>query len=81
MKVTLDEDVGCDGARAEYARAVVTVKEDGLIHALTTGGQRSSRIGSFKGANALLCLPVQSSPLKKGSQILALLMGQLHTEH
>jgi gephyrin len=80
VKVIVDEDVRCDAVRAEYARAVVVVRTDGVMHALTTGGQRSSRIGSFKGANALLCLPVQKEVLGKGSQVDALLMGKLHAE-
>ncbi|KIW00428.1 uncharacterized protein PV09_07958 [Verruconis gallopava] len=80
VKVTVDEDVVCDAVRAEYARAVAVVAQDGTIHATTTGGQRSSRIGSFKGANALLCLPVQKEVLKKGSRVDALLMGRLQAE-
>jgi gephyrin len=80
VKVVVDEDVKCDGLRAEFARAVVGVKRDGALFAVTTGGQRSSRIGSFKGANALLCLPVQKEVLKRGSHVEALLMGKLHVE-
>ena len=76
VKVILGEDVKCDPVRAEYARAVVVVREDGLLHAITTGGQRSSRIGSFKGANALLCLPLKNM-VEKGTKIEALVMGKL----
>jgi gephyrin len=76
VKVVLDEDVKCDPVRVEYARAVVVVREDGLLHAITTGGQRSSRIGSFKGANALLCLPLKNM-VEKGTKIEALVMGKL----
>jgi gephyrin len=80
VRVMVDEDVQCDGVRQEFARAIAVVGKNGVLHAITTGGQRSSRIGSFKGANALLCLPVQKEILKKGSQVEALLMGRLHAE-
>jgi gephyrin len=80
VTVQLDEDVKCDPARAEYVRAHAWVARNGLLHAVTTGGQRSSRIGSFKGANALLCLPVQEGVLRRTSYVQALLMGKLHAE-
>ena len=80
VKVVVDEDVRCDPVRQEYARGVAIVKRDGTLSAVTTGGQRSSRIGSFKGANALLVLPLQKEILKKGSTVDALLMGKLHAE-
>ncbi|KAK1812553.1 hypothetical protein LTR12_013040 [Friedmanniomyces endolithicus] len=57
VKVVLEHEVRMDPKRAEYHRVVVEAKEDGALHATSTGFQRSSRIGSFKGANALLCLP------------------------
>lgn len=77
VRVVVDEDVRCDALRAEYARAVVVALEDGVLHARTTGGQRSSRIGSFKGANALLCLPVKKGVVAKGERVDALIMGKL----
>lgn len=77
IKVVLDEDVRCDAVRAEYARAIISAKADGVLYAHTTGGQRSSRIGSFKGANALLCLPVKQGVVKRGERVDALLIGQL----
>ena len=80
VKVVVDEDVPCDPVRQEYARGIVVVTRDGTLRAVTTGGQRSSRIGSFKGANALLILPLQKEILKKGSAVSALLMGKLHAE-
>jgi gephyrin len=80
VKVLVDEDIRCDAVRTEYARAIVVVTRDGTLRAVTTGGQRSSRIGSFKGANALLQLPLQKEILKKGSSVDALLMGKLHAE-
>lgn len=80
VKVVLDEDIKPDPKRAEYHRVVVTARSDGLLHATSTGFQRSSRIGSFKGANALLCLPTIEQPVRKGEQVEALLMGRLVSE-
>ncbi|KAF2273020.1 uncharacterized protein EI97DRAFT_192762 [Westerdykella ornata] len=77
IKVVLEEDVKMDKQRPEYHRALVAIKKDGLLYATSTGGQRSSRIGSFKGANALLCMPAGDGSLKKGEKVDALLMGQL----
>jgi len=80
VMVVLDEEVRMDAKRAEYHRVVVTAKSDGLLHAMSTGFQRSSRIGSFKGANALLCLPTREGSLKKGEKCEALLMGKVVSE-
>lgn len=80
VRVRVDGDVRCDGKRAEYHRALVTVRGDGGLHASSTGGQRSSRIGSFKGANALLCLPVKDGAVRKGEMVDALMMGPLISE-
>ena len=75
--VVLDEDISCDGKRAEYHRACVRVGMTGKLHATSTGGQRSSRVGSLKAANALLCLPPAGGVMKKGQNAEALLMGQI----
>lgn len=80
VKVILDGDVKMDPQRDEYHRVTVVAKEDGLLHATSTGGQRSSRIGSFKGANALLCLPAKQGVLSKGSLVDALIFGGLLSE-
>ncbi|CZR64959.1 probable gephyrin [Phialocephala subalpina] len=80
IQVTLDHEFHLDPQRAEYHRAIVTVGRDGLIHAGSTGGQRSSRVGSLKSANALLCLPAGRETLSKGTKIEALLMGKLKSE-
>ena len=77
FKVVLEENVNLDKQRPEYHRGLVVTKEDGLLYASSTGGQRSSRIGSFKGANALLVMPAGSEPKKKGDKVDALLMGKL----
>lgn len=80
IKVVLDQAIRTDPQRAEYHRALVSAKADGMLHAASTGGQRSSRIGSFKGANALLCLPIANGSLGIGSKVDALLMGKILSE-
>ncbi|KAF1966077.1 hypothetical protein BU23DRAFT_544976 [Bimuria novae-zelandiae CBS 107.79] len=77
VKVKLDQDVRMDKGRPEYHRAVVSVGRDGALVASSTGGQRSSRIGSFKGANALLCMPAGEGSVGKGETVEALLMGRV----
>jgi gephyrin len=81
VKVRLESAMKCDDKREEYARVVVTAKsgtsgEESGLWAVTTGGQRSSRIGSFKGANALVRLPTGGGMLEKGAWVDALVMGQ-----
>ncbi len=75
--VTLDHDIAPDKTRAEYHRAIVTARKDGLLYARSTGGQRSSRIGSLKSANALLCLPAGDGLVQKGHKVEALLIGRI----
>lgn len=77
VKVVLEEDIRTDRQRPEYHRALVGIRGDGVLYASSTGGQRSSRIGSFKGANALLCMPAGEGSVKKGTKVDALLMGKL----
>ena len=79
-KVVLDQDVQMDPQRNEYHRAVIVARDDGRLHAVSTGGQRSSRIGSFKEANGLLCLPAEKGVLQKGMIVDALVMGKLVSE-
>ena len=76
-KVVLEQDIKLDEKRDEYHRVLVSLREDGSLCATSTGMQRSSRIGSFKGANALLCLPARKGMLNKGEKVDALLMGKL----
>ena len=73
--VILDHDVRCDKAREEYQRAVIRMAEDGMLRAVTTGGQRSSRVGSFRSANALLVLPPSGGTLERGQKVEALILG------
>lgn len=75
IPVTLAHDFILDPSRPEYHRAIVTVGKDGSLSATSTGGQRSSRVGSLKGANALLCMPKGKEPLRMGTKADALLMS------
>ncbi|KAH7115986.1 hypothetical protein B0J11DRAFT_538908 [Dendryphion nanum] len=77
VRVEVEEDVRMDRQRPEYHRAVVGIRNDGVLSASSTGGQRSSRIGSFKGANALLCLSAGEGSVRKGEKVDALLMGKV----
>ena len=61
--------------RIEYQRAVVRVAPDGRLVARTTGGQASSRLASFFGANALLVIPPREHPYAGGEQVEALLLA------
>jgi gephyrin len=55
--VRVTEKIKCDNDRVEYHRVVVSVSEEGMLVAKSTGIRRSSRVGSLATANALLVLP------------------------
>ncbi|KAM0464087.1 hypothetical protein ACHAO4_000814 [Trichoderma viride] len=76
VPVTLAHEFHVD-ARPEFHRVVVTIGQDGLLTASSTGGQRSSKVGSLRSANALLCLPGGGGKLEKGSKVDALLMNSV----
>lgn len=76
VQVVLADDFPLD-PRPEYHRAIVTASRNGLLTASSTGGQRSSRVGSLRSANALVCLPSGEGVLAKGSRVDALLMDRL----
>ena len=61
--------------RVEYQRAVVRVAADGRLVATTTGGQASSRLASFVGANALLVIPPRAEAYAAGERVEALLLA------
>jgi molybdenum cofactor synthesis domain-containing protein len=61
--------------RIEYQRARVSVDADGRLIARTTGGQASSRLASYLGANALLVIPPRETTYHAGEQVEALLLG------
>ena len=73
---SLSHDLPLD-PRAEYHRAIVTCTGDGILSATSTGGQRSSKVGSLKAANGLLCLPPGKGTLKKGDKVETLMMGRI----
>ena len=77
VQVVLDEEVKCDPQRSEYHRVVLTAGSDGLLHAVSTGGQRSSKVTSLRRANGLLCLPTRDLVIDKGEMVDALVMGAL----
>ncbi|KAK4166056.1 Gephyrin [Cladorrhinum sp. PSN259] len=80
VPVVLSHDFGLDPVRPEYHRVIVGVGKDGALTATSTGGQRSSKVGSLKGANALLCMPAGKEPLNKGYKVEALLMGGIRSD-
>jgi gephyrin len=79
-KVALAQDVRLD-PRPEYHRVFISVSKDGGLIAVSTGGQRSSRVGSLRGANGLLCLPSSKDGnrqiIKKGDLVDAMILGRL----
>ncbi|EPE06921.1 molybdenum cofactor synthesis domain-containing protein [Ophiostoma piceae UAMH 11346] len=80
VPVALSHDYVLDKERPEYHRAVVSVgAQDGVLRATSTGGQRSSKVGSMHTANALLCMPAGAAPLKAGAKVDALLMGSIRS--
>lgn len=78
--VQMDHGIKIDPVRTEYHRAVVSVGRDGVLHASSTGGQRSSKVGSLRSANALLVLPTTGGDLSKGAKVEALLMSALRSD-
>ncbi|KAH0613982.1 uncharacterized protein H6S33_005868 [Morchella sextelata] len=59
VRVVLQADVALD-ERPEYHRVWIAAGgEDGRLRAWSTGGQRSSRVGSAGGANGVLVLPAR----------------------
>lgn len=76
VQVVLAGRVKCDKARPEYHRCTVSYDlEVGGLVAVSTGMQRSSRVGSVGGANALLCLPAKEGWVEENEKCDCLLMG------
>jgi len=61
--------------RVEYQRAMVRVGADGRLSAVATGGQASSRLASFVGANALIEVAPRERGYAPGEVVPALLLG------
>lgn len=76
VNVILQHQLAPDPHREEYRRGIVFVGQDGKLYATVTNAvQRSSAVGSFRSANALLVLRPGTTQLEKGSQVEALLLG------
>lgn len=73
--ITLDEALQCDARRVEFHRARAGMGMDGKLHAVSTGAQRSSRVGSFRGANCLVRLPKREGVVGRGEVVEGFLMG------
>ncbi|EEH18355.2 hypothetical protein PABG_00918 [Paracoccidioides brasiliensis Pb03] len=89
VTATLTHTIPLDPKRTEYHRAIVTAsRADGSLLATSTGlggpgagvGQRSSRVGSLAGANALLVLEPDIGVASKGKKVQVLLMGNVVPE-
>jgi len=79
VPVVLEHDFAMD-PRPEYHRAVVSVGQNGLLIGSSTGGQRSSKVGSLRSANALICMPAGKGKLEKGTKVDALLMNAVRAD-
>ncbi|KAF9498679.1 hypothetical protein BDN71DRAFT_1443074 [Pleurotus eryngii] len=79
VKVKLQDSMKLD-TRTEFHRVVVRSTNDGLL-AMSTGGQRSSRVASLSGANGLVILPQRKdgsqTALEEGSLVDAIIIGEL----
>ncbi|KAH8083659.1 hypothetical protein HD553DRAFT_312875 [Filobasidium floriforme] len=83
ISVELDSDMSLD-SREEFHRVVVyhTIRDGhSKLIARTTGGQRSSRVASLAGANALIHLPMRTTGgperLSKGENAQAVIIGEI----
>lgn len=81
VTVTLAHPFPLDAKRTDYHRATVTAsRADGRLYASSTGGQRSSRVGSLARANALVVLGPGSGRVEKGEMVQALMLGGVFGE-
>lgn len=76
VRVTLRDPIQPSPDRPEYQRVIVSW-EDGRLMARGTGQQRSSRLLSMLGANALLIVPAGTEVYPAGAELEALLTGPL----
>ncbi|HEV2074245.1 MAG TPA: gephyrin-like molybdotransferase Glp, partial [Thermomicrobiales bacterium] len=74
VRVTLVEGTS-PSDRIEYQRGVVSAERNGKLIARSTGLQRSSRLASFLGANALLVIAPRETDYAAGETIDALMLG------
>jgi len=80
IRVVLEHPVTPSADRTELQRAVVRWHEGRLV-ARSTGVQRSSRLLSLVGANALLWIPPGTELLPAGAGIDALLVGEIISDN
>ncbi|KAI0677254.1 MoaB/Mog domain-containing protein [Trametes maxima] len=82
VRVQIQESMRLD-PRPEYHRAIIKASITGF-KAYSTGGQRSSRVASLKGANGLIALPARGekgpSRLEIGDFVEAIIIGELQME-
>ncbi|KAI0722668.1 molybdenum cofactor biosynthesis protein [Earliella scabrosa] len=82
VRVQIQESLRLD-SRPEYHRAIIRASPEGF-KAYSTGGQRSSRVASLKGANGLIALPPRGekgpSRLEIGDYVEAIVIGELQME-
>ncbi|KAA8900505.1 hypothetical protein FN846DRAFT_958841 [Sphaerosporella brunnea] len=85
VRVVAEQDLPLD-PRPEFHRVFVAMRHDGRLGATSTGGQRSSRIGSALAANAVVALPAKGQVgekrervgvIPKGEMVEAILWGQV----
>jgi gephyrin len=85
VRVVAEQDLPLD-PRPEFHRVFVAMRRDGRLGATSTGGQRSSRIGSARAANAVVALPAKGQVgekrekvgvIPKGETVEAILWGQI----
>lgn len=84
IRVRLRDSMRLD-PRPEFHRVVLCMGGDGIIDAVSTGGQRSSRIASLSGANGLVALPEKemaegsASVVEAGQFVDAVVIGEIRS--
>ena len=77
VPMKLAQRVKRDPKREEYMRMKMDVDSEGTIWVSTTGGQRSSRVGSLKGANALVRIEAGEGTVEKGSVVRGIVVDRI----
>jgi len=76
VQVAVEHSIQPSEDRLEFQRAVVRWR-DGRLTGRSTGAQRSSRLLSMAGANALLRIPPGTAEIPTGGLVDALLVGEV----
>jgi molybdenum cofactor synthesis domain-containing protein len=76
LRVSLDRETE-PSDRIEYQRGIVTQDASGRLVCHSTGLQRSSRLASFVGANALLVIAPRETTYQPGETIEAIMLGPI----